>query len=91
MGATAMNTESSRSHAIMSVIVEQTATSVETDEDPTIEVETKRSKFYLADLAGLERQKKSQVTGKRLKEGIDIYKGLLVLGNVISALGDKKK
>ncbi|KAJ0402760.1 hypothetical protein ATCC90586_007671 [Pythium insidiosum] len=29
--------------------------------------------------------------GKRLKEGIDINKGLLALGNVISALGDDKK
>lgn len=43
------------------------------------------------DLAGSERQKRTHATGKRLKEGIDINKGLLMLGNVISALGDPKK
>eukprot|EP00957_Ditylum_brightwellii_P051570 3910865-Ditylum_brightwellii.AAC.1 len=56
-----------------------------------IEVEEKCSKFHFVDLAGSERQKRSQAEGKRLKEGIDINKGLLVLGNVISALGDPKK
>jgi len=49
------------------------------------------SKFNFVDLAGSERQKRTQATGRRLKEGIDINKGLLVLGNVISALGDPKK
>jgi kinesin family protein 4/21/27 len=29
--------------------------------------------------------------GQQLKEGIDINKGLLALGNVISALGDEQK
>jgi len=51
----------------------------------------KRSKFNFVDLAGSERQKRTQAQGQRLKEGIDINKGLLVLGNVISALGDPKK
>merc|ERR1719491_2228160 len=55
------------------------------------EIETKRSKFHFVDLAGSERQKRSQAVGKRLKEGININKGLLVLGNVISALGDPSK
>jgi Kinesin motor domain len=44
------------------------------------------SKFQFVDLAGSERQKRTGAQGKRLKEGIDINKGLLVLGNVISAL-----
>jgi hypothetical protein len=43
------------------------------------------------DLAGSERAKRTGAQGKRLKEGIEINKGLLVLGNVISALGDAKK
>jgi hypothetical protein len=43
------------------------------------------------DLAGSERAKRTGATGNTLKEGIDINKGLLALGNVISALGDKAK
>ncbi|POM65415.1 Kinesin-like protein [Phytophthora palmivora] len=53
--------------------------------------ETRNSYFNFVDLAGSERQKRTQAEGKRLKEGIDINKGLLALGNVISALGDDKK
>lgn len=95
-GATAMNAESSRSHAIMSVILEQKITktacdSAGTSDSPKAAVEKKRSKFNFVDLAGSERQKRTGAKGKRLKEGIDINKGLLVLGNVISALGDPKK
>lgn len=44
------------------------------------------SKFHLVDLAGSERSKKTGATGDRFKEGININKGLLVLGNVISQL-----
>ncbi len=106
-GATAMNAESSRSHAIMTVIVEQTTlmrqesgssnstgsngTAANNDGGSGQDFESKRSKFHFVDLAGSERQKRSQAEGIRLKEGIDINKGLLVLGNVISALGDPKK
>lgn len=89
-----MNESSSRSHAILSVLVEQTTTLEEfSDEQPqhVQHVEVKRSKFNFVDLAGSERQKRTQAEGQRLKEGIDINKGLLVLGNVISALGDPKK
>jgi kinesin family protein 4/21/27 len=39
-------------------------------------------------LAGSERSKKTQATGERFKEGVNINKGLLALGNVISQLGD---
>ncbi|KAE8731288.1 P-loop containing nucleoside triphosphate hydrolases superfamily protein isoform 2 [Hibiscus syriacus] len=43
------------------------------------------------DLAGSERAKRTGADGLRFKEGIHINKGLLALGNVISALGDEKK
>jgi hypothetical protein len=93
-GAMAMNESSSRSHAILSLIVEQ-STVVDKEADSTDplqqHVQAKRSKFNFVDLAGSERQKRTQSSGQRLKEGIDINKGLLVLGNVISALGDPKK
>lgn len=94
-GATAMNASSSRSHAILSVLVEQTTTleepSCAEQTQPIQHIQVKRSKFNFVDLAGSERQKRTQAEGQRLKEGIDINKGLLVLGNVISALGDPKK
>uniref|UniRef100_A0A448ZFH2 Kinesin motor domain-containing protein n=1 Tax=Pseudo-nitzschia multistriata TaxID=183589 RepID=A0A448ZFH2_9STRA len=85
--STAMNAGSSRSHAILSLIVEQ-STSMDEIEQNT---QSKTSRFNFVDLAGSERQKRTQATGQRLKEGIDINKGLLVLGNVISALGDPQK
>ncbi|KAK7266519.1 hypothetical protein RIF29_19165 [Crotalaria pallida] len=49
------------------------------------------AKLHLVDLAGFERAKRTGSNGLRLKEGIHINKGLLALGNVISALGDEKK
>ncbi|XP_027921089.1 kinesin-like protein KIN-4A isoform X3 [Vigna unguiculata] len=49
------------------------------------------AKLHLVDLAGSERAKRTGSDGLRLKEGIHINKGLLALGNVISALGDEKK
>jgi len=47
------------------------------------------AKFHFVDLAGSERAKKTGASGATLKEGININKSLLVLGNVISALSDK--
>jgi hypothetical protein len=47
------------------------------------------SKFHLVDLAGSERSKKTKTSGERFKEGVDINRGLLALGNVISALGEE--
>jgi hypothetical protein len=56
-----------------------------------VEQEVRRSKFAFVDLAGSERAKRTGAQGHLLKEGIDINKGLLALGNVISALGDDQK
>lgn len=45
------------------------------------------SKIHLVDLAGSERADATGATGLRLKEGGNINKSLVTLGNVISALG----
>lgn len=49
------------------------------------------AKFHFVDLAGSEWIKKTGATGSTMKEGISINKGLLSLGNVISALTDENK
>ncbi|OCT65724.1 hypothetical protein XELAEV_18041964mg [Xenopus laevis] len=83
VASTAMNSQSSRSHAIFTISIEQRK---EGDKNNSF-----RSKLHLVDLAGSERQKKTKAEGDRLKEGISINRGLLCLGNVISALGDESK
>ncbi|OON18142.1 kinesin motor domain protein [Opisthorchis viverrini] len=60
-----------------------------TQPDQSAEGETLTAKLHLVDLAGSERQKKTHAEGDRLKEGININRGLLALGNVISALCEK--
>ncbi|XP_073727255.1 kinesin family member 4 isoform X4 [Misgurnus anguillicaudatus] len=83
VGSTAMNAASSRSHAIFTISLEQRRKGDKSD--------IMISKLHLVDLAGSERQKKTKAEGDRLKEGISINRGLLSLGNVISALGDESK
>jgi hypothetical protein len=57
----------------------------------TEEFEILSAKFHFVDLAGSERLKRTGATGHRAKEGIYINRGLLALGNVISALGDRDR
>ncbi|KAF3706628.1 Chromosome-associated kinesin KIF4 Chromokinesin Chromosome-associated kinesin KLP1 [Channa argus] len=83
VGSTAMNAASSRSHAIFTITLEQ--------RKGADKIDSVVSKLHLVDLAGSERQKKTKAEGDRLKEGISINRGLLSLGNVISALGDESK
>ncbi|KAI4337598.1 hypothetical protein L6164_015993 [Bauhinia variegata] len=91
--STNMNSQSSRSHAIFTITMEQKkiAHCCNGGVDNDIGDDILRAKFHLVDLAGSERAKRTGADGMRLKEGIHINKGLLALGNVISALGDEKK
>nr|XP_008001044.1 kinesin-like protein KIF21A isoform X6 [Chlorocebus sabaeus] len=101
--STQMNVQSSRSHAIFTIHVCQTRLCPQIDADSATdnkiisesaqmnEFETLTAKFHFVDLAGSERLKRTGATGERAKEGISINCGLLALGNVISALGDKSK
>jgi DNA-binding CsgD family transcriptional regulator len=90
-GSTNMNSQSSRSHAIFTISMDQKKTSSASDKLSNDDYDILSSKFHLVDLAGSERAKRTGADGLRLKEGIHINRGLLALGNVISALGDEKK
>ena len=77
--ATLMNAQSSRSHAIFTLTLEQRSGGGE----------RRVSKFHLLDLAGSERVKRTGAQGMRFKEGVAINTSLLALGNVISALSEE--
>nr|XP_046169091.1 kinesin-like protein KIF16B isoform X3 [Oncorhynchus gorbuscha] len=79
--ATGMNDTSSRSHAIFTINFTQAKF------DAEMPCET-ISQIHLVDLAGSERADATCATGVRLKEGSNINKSLVTLGNVISALAD---
>ncbi|XP_014003284.2 kinesin-like protein KIF21A isoform X1 [Salmo salar] len=102
--STQMNVQSSRSHAIFTIHLcqvrvcasdnqdnNETDNKVANSNSEMEEYETLTAKFHFVDLAGSERLKRTGATGDRAKEGISINCGLLALGNVISALGDRSK
>jgi len=84
MATTLMNTESSRSHAIFSIMIESKIV-----EEDVIKI--KKAKLHIVDLAGSERVKHTNVEGERLREGCNINKSLHVLGNVINSLVESTK
>ena len=79
-GSTAMNAVSSRSHAICFFTIHRHDASTNA---------TIRSKLTLVDLAGSERIKRTHAAGERMKEGININKGLFVLGQVVHVLSSE--
>ncbi|VDK56930.1 unnamed protein product [Cylicostephanus goldi] len=66
-GGTAMNAQSSRSHAIFTITLEKS--------DISDEQSCFTAKLHLVDLAGSERLKKTQAEGTRMMEGIRINEG----------------
>lgn len=81
VAATNMNAESSRSHSIFSLTVNQKDTHTGT---------SKMGMLYLVDLAGSEKVGKTGATGQTLEEAKKINTSLSSLGNVINALTDGK-
>lgn len=80
---TAANETSSRSHAVLQIIVETRENAEGTAAQINI------GKLSLVDLAGSERAANTKNRGDRLKEGANINRSLLTLGNCINALGEK--
>lgn len=82
VAATAMNSESSRSHLLLTIEI----VSVNKETHDQI-----RGKILMCDLAGSERLKKSEVEGEQMKEAIEINKSLTALGDVIESLTKGQK
>ncbi|XP_066249939.1 kinesin-like protein KIF18A [Euwallacea similis] len=73
------NEESSRSHAVFQVYIQMTSKATK---------EVSRAKLSMIDLAGSERGSATGFAGARFKEGANINKSLLALGNCINSLAD---
>ncbi|XP_031562254.1 kinesin-like protein KIF18A isoform X2 [Actinia tenebrosa] len=78
------NAQSSRSHAVFQVFVRQK------DRTAGLQANVRLAKMSLIDLAGSERAHVSTNRGARFREGANINKSLLALGNCINALADKE-
>lgn len=78
---TDMNAESSRSHSIFLITIQQRNTESGAQ---------KTGNLYLVDLAGSEKVGKTGASGQTLEEAKKINKSLSALGMVINALTDSK-
>uniref|UniRef100_A0A8C7Y0M7 Kinesin-like protein n=1 Tax=Oryzias sinensis TaxID=183150 RepID=A0A8C7Y0M7_9TELE len=81
---TDMNATSSRSHAVFQIYLRQQ------DKTASLNQNVCMAKMSLIDLAGSERASATNAKGARLREGANINRSLLALGNVINALADPK-
>jgi kinesin family protein 18/19 len=80
MSPTEANAVSSRSHAVLQINVTQRPRASGTS------AETTSASLSIIDLAGSERASATANSGARMKEGANINKSLLALGNCINAL-----
>lgn len=78
------NATSSRSHAVFQVFIRQKSASCGLKADFQV------AKMSLIDLAGSERATVTKNRGPRMREGANINKSLLALGNCINALAENK-
>lgn len=89
---TGANADSSRSHAIFQILLTR-RTRIINGDNSGAEYELQTSKMSLIDLAGSERASeanKHDRSKKLLREGGNINKSLLALGNCINALADPR-
>eukprot|EP00644_Phytophthora_capsici_P010629 jgi/Phyca11/8778/fgenesh1_pm.PHYCAscaffold_30_\ len=77
ISSTRMNNESSRSHSVFIITIEQRN---------TVTGSMKSGKLFLVDLAGSEKVGKTHAKGQTLKEAQHINKSLSALGSVMNAL-----
>lgn len=89
VGATRLNAQSSRSHAILTLTLTQRQ-ELDGEGGAPPRLSEKVSRVHLVDLAGSERSKRTASTGARLHEASAINKSLSALGAVISALASPK-
>jgi len=78
--STGANDVSSRSHAVLQVVVEQR------DRASGFVAQVNVGKLSMIDLAGSERASQTNNRGQRMIEGANINRSLLALGNCITAL-----
>ena len=76
--ATNLNQNSSRSHTIFKIIINET----ELNTDPN----SKCSSLSIVDLAGSERANKTETSGKELQEACKINQSLSILGKCLEAM-----
>ena len=81
IAATNMNENSSRSHMLFILTINQSN---------TLDLSAKTGKLYLVDLAGSEKVSKTGAEGKVLEEAKKINMSLTTLGKVINTLTDGK-
>lgn len=82
---TDVNATSSRSHAVFQIYLRQQ------DRTASLHPNVRVAKLSLIDLAGSERASATNARGMRQREGANINRSLLALGNVINALADPKQ
>ncbi|XP_015787992.1 kinesin-like protein KIF3A [Tetranychus urticae] len=87
VASTNVNKDSSRSHTVFTIAIEQIKTAPSEGRGPG---NLRVGKLNLVDLAGSERQSKTGTQGDRLKEAAKINLSLTSLSLVIAALTDPK-
>lgn len=82
--STEANATSSRSHAVLEIIVRRKHKTKHRNQ-------VMKGKLALVDLAGSERASETNSGGQKLRDGANINRSLLALANCINALGKQQK